>query len=118
MTTRYYFLGMFFIAVTFFYILPVVDKSPTATTFANIKHNSEQFSTDRGQSSSHTESMENKDMDRLGPKPVFRGKSVGSTSHFTACPSMVSGMDFVRNPRLFKGMAFNLEERQGLGNSS
>ena len=62
--------------------------------------------------------MENKDMDRLGPKPVFRGKSVGSTSHFTACPSMVSGMDFVRNPRLFKGMAFNLEERQGLGNSS
>ena len=102
----------------FFSFLPVVNKSPTAITFANIKHNSEHFSTDRGKSSSHTETMENKDMDRLGPKPVFRGKSVGSTSHFTACPSMVSGMDFVRNPRLFKGMAFNLEERQGLGNSS
>ena len=32
------------------------------------------------------------------------------------CPSLVSGMDFIRNPRLYKGMGFNLEERQGLGN--
>ena len=53
-------------------------------------------------------------MDRLGPKPVYssRGRNVGNV-----CPSMASGMDHIRNPRLFKGMAFNLEERQALGNS-
>jgi len=30
-------------------------------------------------------------------------------------PSMVSGMDYLRDPKLFKGMAFTLEERQTLG---
>ena len=30
-------------------------------------------------------------------------------------PSMVSGLDYLRDPKLFKGMAFSLEERQTLG---
>jgi len=30
-------------------------------------------------------------------------------------PSMVNGMDYLRDPKLFKGMAFSLEERQTLG---
>jgi hypothetical protein len=30
---------------------------------------------------------------------------------------MVTGMDYLRNPRLFKGMGFSLEERQALGKS-
>ncbi|ODM97353.1 NAD-dependent malic enzyme, mitochondrial, partial [Orchesella cincta] len=31
------------------------------------------------------------------------------------CPSMIRGIDFIRDPRLNKGMAFSLEERQSLG---
>jgi len=31
------------------------------------------------------------------------------------CPSMVRGIDFLRDPKLNKGMAFTLEERQALG---
>ena len=30
-------------------------------------------------------------------------------------PSLVSGLDYLRDPKLFKGMAFSLEERQTLG---
>eukprot|EP00092_Neocalanus_flemingeri_P002374 GFUD01002539.1.p1 GENE.GFUD01002539.1~~GFUD01002539.1.p1 ORF type:complete len:629 (+),score=206.98 GFUD01002539.1:180-2066(+) len=30
-------------------------------------------------------------------------------------PSLVSGVDYLRDPKLFKGMAFSLEERQTLG---
>ena len=30
-------------------------------------------------------------------------------------PSMVSGVDYLRDPKLFKGMGFSLEERQTLG---
>ena len=31
------------------------------------------------------------------------------------CPATISGLDFIRNPRLFRGMGFTLEERQALG---
>ena len=30
-------------------------------------------------------------------------------------PSLVNGLDYLRDPKLFKGMAFSLEERQTLG---
>jgi len=33
----------------------------------------------------------------------------------TMVPNQVSGMDYIRDPQLFKGMAFTLEERQTLG---
>merc|ERR1719232_1576513 len=48
------------------------------------------------------------EMDRLGSRPV-------GSSHDNVCPSTTSGMDYIRNPRLFKGMGFSLDERQALG---
>ena len=58
-------------------------------------------------------------MDRIGAKPVFRrGKSffTKGTNVDNVCPSTTAGLDYIRNPRLFRGMAFTIEERQGLGN--
>lgn len=49
-----------------------------------------------------------KTLDRIGTRPVGQSKD-------TVCHSMVTGMDYLRNPRLFKGMGFTLEERQALG---
>jgi len=50
--------------------------------------------------------------DRLGHWPMVRYNSGETTSMF---PSTVSGMDHIRDPRLFKGMGFTIEERQALG---
>jgi hypothetical protein len=47
-------------------------------------------------------------LDRIGQNPVSSGKD-------TVCHAMTTGMDYLRNPRLFKGMGFTLEERQALG---
>merc|ERR1719431_433112 len=44
-------------------------------------------------------------LDKLG------ARSIGTE----VVPSMVTGMDYLRDPKLFKGMAFSLEERQTLG---
>ena len=53
-------------------------------------------------------------MDRVGARPLMR-KTLEGKFHDNICLTTSSGMDYLREPRLFKGMAFNLEERQALG---
>ncbi|XP_064114946.1 NADP-dependent malic enzyme-like isoform X4 [Macrobrachium nipponense] len=66
-----------------------------------------------GRVSSHTRvllgSMNDLRRDRLGQRPYHEhtGDNI--------CPNMVRGIDYLRDPRLNKGMAFSLEERQVLG---
>ena len=52
-------------------------------------------------------------MDRVGTRPNNL-KSVKNV-HNNVCPTTSSGLDYLRDARLFKGMAFSLEERQALG---
>jgi len=50
---------------------------------------------------------------RTGVSPMLQ--SSRSMSSEGVAPSMVNGLDYLRDPKLFKGMAFSLEERQTLG---
>jgi len=55
-------------------------------------------------------------MDRLGARPVIRKQSCAQGGDSAnVVPGQVSGVDYMRDPKLFKGMAFSLEERQTLG---
>ena len=56
-------------------------------------------------------------LDRIGARPLVRNGSTTSKGSevFTVVPGQVSGMDYMRDPKLFKGMAFSLEERHTLG---
>eukprot|EP00096_Caligus_rogercresseyi_P015382 TRINITY_DN7828_c0_g1_i1.p1 TRINITY_DN7828_c0_g1~~TRINITY_DN7828_c0_g1_i1.p1 ORF type:complete len:584 (+),score=160.73 TRINITY_DN7828_c0_g1_i1:390-2141(+) len=45
-------------------------------------------------------------MDRIGKRPP---------SHGDICHGALSGLEYIRNPRLFKGMGFSIQERQALG---
>ena len=65
----------------------------------------------------HVQSMAGH-LDRIGARPFARkGSSAtpGVAHMITMVPGQVSGMDYIRDPQLFKGMAFTLEERQTLG---
>ena len=46
-------------------------------------------------------------MDQMGAKPVRGGQDV--------CFSVVNGVEFLKNPKYCKGLAFSIEERQVLG---
>ena len=48
---------------------------------------------------------------------LWSGSAVPSSRPMSSdiVPSMVNGLDYLRDPKLFKGMAFSLEERQTLG---
>ena len=48
-----------------------------------------------------------------GARPMTSSGKTADKSN--VCPSSVSGLDYLRDPRLFKGMGFTLEERQALG---
>uniref|UniRef100_A0A0K2TKS9 Malic enzyme n=2 Tax=Lepeophtheirus salmonis TaxID=72036 RepID=A0A0K2TKS9_LEPSM len=52
--------------------------------------------------------MENLQMDRIGTRPPLN-------RHNDICHGTIPGLEYIRNPKLFKGMGFTIEERQALG---
>jgi len=55
-------------------------------------------------------------MDRIGARPLLRRDSgIVMEGKLNVTPGLVTGMDYMRDPKLHKGMAFSLEERQTLG---
>jgi len=54
-------------------------------------------------------------MQRQGSRPRLVVPIRAKTDSRAVAPSQLTGMDYLRDPKLFKGMAFTLEERQALG---
>jgi len=56
-------------------------------------------------------------LDRIGARPVIRKGSVMNCADagLNATPGLVTGLDYMRDPKLCKGLSFTLEERQTLG---
>ena len=54
-----------------------------------------------------TENQQSIKMDQMGQKPTRGGQDV--------CFSVVNGVEFLKNPKYCKGLAFSIEERQTLG---
>jgi len=54
-------------------------------------------------------------MQRQGSRPRLVVPNRQKSDSNSIVPGQVTGIDFLRDPKLFKGMAFSLEERQTLG---
>jgi len=55
-------------------------------------------------------------MDRIGARPLVRtSSSMCNLGRLDATPGAVTGLDYMRDSKLNKGLAFSLEERQTLG---
>jgi len=55
-------------------------------------------------------------MDRIGARPLVRSESkMLGANRLEAIPGNLTGLDYLRDPKLFKGLSFSIEERQTLG---
>jgi len=79
------------------------------------------FSEESGQKGSTSSVIDSQSksasMQRQGTRPrlVVPNRAKSDCQTRVVAPSQLTGMDYLRDPKLFKGMAFTLEERQALG---
>ncbi|XP_023327514.1 NADP-dependent malic enzyme isoform X4 [Eurytemora carolleeae] len=96
-----------------FAVLVVINSLSTIVTVIFVTKYCERNSGLGSTSSVYSNNLENKGSRSTMFSPSRRGKSGGSVSDVV--PNQVAGVDYLRDPHLFKGMAFTLEERQTLG---